>query len=748
MRRLLKEIVEASQSEVSPKLTLNDHCPQCEFREHCHVKATTDDDLSLLRGMSEQEIRRHNNKGIFTVNQLSYTFRPRRRNRRVKIKVFPRSFALQARAIRDNKVYVRGPMSLPSRSRNIFLDIEGVPDRDFHYLTGILVSENGCQTQYSFWADREQDQVAMFSGLLNHLRDYNEYALFHFGSYDTRALRQIKNHLPEHMQQQVEQVLGRAVNVLSLIHAHVYFPTYSNSLKEIGRVLGCRWSDVDASGSQSVVWRMRWERDGDEALKSKVLRYNQEDCIALKMLVDFLTPLGGDGNFQLGSVVGSGPAIASVEDLRTATEQRHRFGKKEAALSGFEYINKCAYFDYQRQKVFVRTHGQFKKMHKRQQRSGRPSQRVNKTVELSCKRCPACGSRQIRARRQLSRKLIDLKYFSSGVKKWVIKYVSPRYQCKKCDATFIPETFPQDKTKYGRGLASWCIYQNVACGQNMLQVRKGLCEVFQLPMGQPQVYRFKIAVAEYFRSAYDRILTEITNGHVIHADETEVDLRGRKGYVWVLTNMEWVYFFYRDSREAAFLPEMLKPFTGVLVSDFFTGYDSLPCLQQKCLIHLLRDLNEDVFRHPFDAELMKLAQEFATVLRTVVETVDRRGLRSKHLRRHRPTLEAFFAEASAGEAQSDLARGYQKRFAKYRNKLFTFLEHDGVPWNNNNAEHAIHCFARYRTFADGRFTEASIQDYLVLLSLYQSCEYQGNNFLHYLRSQIVDGRQTFGSGIR
>jgi predicted RecB family nuclease len=745
-RRLLKEIQEARQSQATPKLRLNDHCPLCEFRERCHANATTDDDLSLLGGMSEQEIRRQNNKGIFTVTQLSYTFRPRRRNRRVKAQAIAHSFALQALAIREDKVYVRGPLTLPTCLTSIYLDIEGIPDQDFQYLASIVVVEKGNETRYSFWADQATDQVVMFSGLLDQLGRYPEYALFHFGNYERQALKQIKNDLPEHLRQEVEQVLSRAVNVLALIYGHVYFPTYSNSLKEIGRVLGHRWSEPDASGVQSIVWRARWETSHDEGLKAKLLQYNLEDCIALKTLVDFLTRIVDEkGEQNTSSTID--PATASVQDLPMATDRRQQF-RQEAVLLGFEYLNKCAYFDYQRQKVFVRTNEKFKTIHKQSRRNDRLSQRTNKSVELSCERCPGCGTKRIRALRQIRRKVIDLKYLNAGVRKWVVKYVSWRYQCEKCHITFCHEAFPRAKNKYGRGLASWCVYQNVACGQNLLQVRKSLSEVFQLPIAPQQLYRFKTAAADYFRPAYERILMEILKGQLIHADETEVDLRGRKGYVWVLTNMEWVYFFYRDSREAAFLTEMLKPFAGVLVSDFFTGYDSVPCPQQKCLIHLLRDLNEDVFHNPFDKELVTLAHGFADLLRKVVKTVDRHGLQSTHLRGHRAEVEAFFAETLAAELQSNLASGYQKRFEKYQAKLFTFLDHDGVPWNNNNAEHAIHCFARYRMFADGRFTEASIQDYLVLLSLYQSCEYQGINFLQYLRNQRVDGRVAFGTGTR
>src|SRR3954452_6534895 len=68
----------------APVLTLNEHCRLCEFRQRCHAEAVRHDDLSLLRVMSESELRKQRSKGIFTVTQLSYTFRPRRKGKRAK----------------------------------------------------------------------------------------------------------------------------------------------------------------------------------------------------------------------------------------------------------------------------------------------------------------------------------------------------------------------------------------------------------------------------------------------------------------------------------------------------------------------------------------------------------------------------------------------------------------------------------------------------------------------------------------
>jgi hypothetical protein len=69
---------------------------------------------------------------------------------------------------------------------------------------------------------------------------------------------------------------------------------------------------------------------------------------------------------------------------------------------------------------------------------------------------------------------------------------------------------------------------------------------------------------------------------------------------------------------------------------------------------------------------------------------------------------------------------------KYGPRLFTFLDYDGVPWNNNNAERAIKAFARVRRFADGRFTEESIREYLVMLSVAETCRYQNIDLLRFL----------------
>lgn len=131
-------------------------------------------------------------------------------------------------------------------------------------------------------------------------------------------------------------------------------------------------------------------------------------------------------------------------------------------------------------------------------------------------------------------------------------------------------------------------------------------------------------------------------------------------------------------------------------------------------------------------------------MRAIVETVDIRGLKSRYLRKHKRRSRCFLKSVASSDLTSPLANNYKKRFQKSGEKIFTFLDHDGVPWNNNNAEHAIKRFAKYRRDADGRFTERTLEEYLVLASIFETCEFNNVNVLQFMLSKGVTLKALLG----
>lgn len=181
-------------------------------------------------------------------------------------------------------------------------------------------------------------------------------------------------------------------------------------------------------------------------------------------------------------------------------------------------------------------------------------------------------------------------------------------------------------------------------------------------------------------------------------------------------------------------------FSGVLISDFYAAYDSVPCAQQKCLIHLMRYINDDLHRNPFDDEFKEIARRFGALLREIVETIDTYGLKARHLGKHKRSAMRFIEHVAGMKCGSEVGLALKKRIEKNRDKLFTFLDYDGVPWNNNNAEHAVRAFTRLRNVINTS-TPKGTREYATLLSIQQTLRYGGMGFLEFMRSgnMEIDG---------
>ena len=143
VRKRIKDITVLLAGNSPPSLVLNRHCSQCEFQARCRRKSIEADELSLLSGMSEKERKKLHGKGIFTVTQLSYTFRPRRR-KQSRGKQEKHHHSLRALAIREKKVHAVDIADLKLHGTPVYLDVEGLPDREFYYLIGIRVG-NGVE---------------------------------------------------------------------------------------------------------------------------------------------------------------------------------------------------------------------------------------------------------------------------------------------------------------------------------------------------------------------------------------------------------------------------------------------------------------------------------------------------------------------------------------------------------------------------------------------------------------------------
>jgi predicted RecB family nuclease len=736
-RQAIDAIVATCNSREPPLLVLNRHCAVCDFQSRCRSLAIDRDDLSLLTAMTHKERAKFNSKGISSITQLSYGYRPRRRKRKRPdaesskkagkrpMPIVRNDHKLRALAVKKTQIHVVGAPSIKFDGTPTFLDVEGMPDREFYYLVGLRFESDGVEVERSFWADGLDGERTIWENCLQELKTIGNAQMVSYGAYETRFLRQMKARYvlaPEDVEF-VDRLIGTSVNLVGRIYGKIYFPTFSNSLKEIGRYLGFEWAWPQASGAAAPLLRRAWELGADDGLKRELIGYNMDDCRAAARVADALVRVCGGGGAADHEAI-------NVSSLEVGFERT--FGKFDAVLPEFAKINDAAYWDYQRSKVYARTNKAIRRtVRKPQGRRKNAAVEKQVTVRDAPDKCHRCGATRFWTyRRDKSHVVYDLKFTRRGIKRWAVRYHYGMHKCSECRAEM---TIHSPDSQYGPNLRAFVIYLLVELRLSYQSAIKHVSSLFDVPLPNSTAYDIKSAMAKKYLPTYHGILRQIVKGSLIHADETSGVVIGGGHYVWVFTNLTTVAYLHAESRESTILDDLLNGFRGVLVSDFYAAYDSVPCAQQKCLIHLMRDINEDLYKNPFDRDLKEIARRFGALLREIVETIDSHGLKARNLAKHKKAAIGFIEHVGAMKCQAEAGLALQKRITKNRDKLFTFLDYDGVPWNNNNAEHAVRAFTRLRN-AIGTSTPKGHREYATLLTIQQTLRYRGRSFLEFMRS--------------
>ena len=195
-----------------------------------------------------------------------------------------------------------------------------------------------------------------------------------------------------------------SVNILGMLRTNVYFPTYSNGLKDVASFVEATWGGKISSGIECIARRLRWEESRDELIRSEITDYNRDDCLAVQaQLVHFLASLGA---------LKDRPRQSS-QHPRSPPNSPGRFGKIKFAIPEMDLINKCARFNYQREKVLVRTDPNVRASVRRKRAKKKHVMKAN--AEVRCgppAMCPACGSKKVieSVKFSYSKLVYDLKF--------------------------------------------------------------------------------------------------------------------------------------------------------------------------------------------------------------------------------------------------------------------------------------------------------------------------------------------------
>lgn len=729
---VLREWIKRLPSDPPPPI-LNSHCPTCPFRQVCLKEAEQTDNLSLLDRMTPKAMQKYRKRGVLTLNQLSYTYRPRRRRKRHANAPAVFNVELQALAIRMGKIYVHELPTIPRRPVELFLDIEGLPDEGIDYLIGLDVRDGDHVTQHSFWADSPADEARIFNEFLEMASKYPDAPIFHYGSYESRAFSRIaKKHVI-----QCDSLIKRLVNVSASVYGKVYFPSRSNRLKDLGNRLGMTWTVPNVTGLHSIAWRWQWEETRNPNEKELLLTYNAEDCRALRLLTSELQSISLNSRSRPDIDFANAPK----QNTTAAGEGIHR------ALTGIltsayqEYrANRIAIWSSPVQTVVDAAQTSPRKKPTAPVPRSLPRCRGKRIVVPRKRTCPRHPTHSLAASDKIAEvALIDLAFTKRGCRKTVVRYVGKRGYCPLCKFAYLPPAIRRLQGRiFGDHFQAWVVYQHVTLRVPYRAIAQATEDMFSESFWTTTLLHFMGQLSEKYATSEALLLKRILGSQFVHVDETKINIKGMNQYVWVLTDGSHVVFRLTETREPTLIQSLLGEYQGVLISDFYGGYDGMACRQQKCWVHLIRDLNDDLWENPFNHGYELFVGAVRDLLVPIFEDIRRFGPRRRHLHKHQSIVDRFYMTTiNRLNGEGELFGKYKKRFVRYRQSLFRFLEEDDLPWNNNAAERAIRHLAVQRKIS-GSFSSKGAADHLRLLGISQTCRFQGKSFLKFLLSDLRD----------
>jgi len=370
-----------------------------------------------------------------------------------------------------------------------------------------------------------------------------------------------------------------------------------------------------------------------------------------------------------------------------------------------------------------------------------PTQVVCHVVE----KCPKCGRNVADGWVKWRHQVVDIPPWQAEV----TDHLFIERECGVCKRRCVPSSadvlseLVVGKRSIGINLMSLVAHLKTVCLVPIGKIRLLIETLCGVSISNGEISELLSAVSEIGETEYERLRDAIRGSPYVHGDETGWRENGVNGYLWSFSNPNVRYFTYNHSRSGTVVTEVLgDEYLGVVVADFYGGYNVHAGLKQRCWVHFDRDLDALRDNDPENTAVASWVEKVLGVYYRAKATVkmdytddERRLLRGKFEGELLSLAKPYLSLKDAG--QHVLA----KRIDKFLDELFVFVEYPQIPSENNAAERAIRPAVIARKVSGGTRSAKGSKAKSVLMSLFGTWGAQGKNTYHACKQMIINANQ-------
>lgn len=295
--KIKEEIILMAKGREVYQPIIGGKCDLCRWQTYCNDWAKKKKDLSLLFyvGENKYELQRY---GIKEIKDLlsKPLIKWLKELPALKKQGYFNGFAeksfsnlyKRAQVHKKGKEVFYSKINFPESQREIHFDVEDDPTQDITYLFGFWMRDlSSGRDHYEYlMVDDMNGEEDVTKKLWDFLKKNKNVPVYHYSAHEISILRRLqkKYNLDQGI---IEDFEKKSIDLYKIIQRDSDWPLTSYGLKSICKFTGFKWSAEDAGGANSIEWFSRFI-NGDDKMKEKILKYNEEDCKATAHLKDYI----------------------------------------------------------------------------------------------------------------------------------------------------------------------------------------------------------------------------------------------------------------------------------------------------------------------------------------------------------------------------------------------------------------------------------------------------------------------------
>lgn len=259
--------------------------------------------------------------------------------------------------------------------------------------------------------------------------------------------------------------------------------------------------------------------------------------------------------------------------------------------------------------------------------------------------------------------------------------------------------------QYGNSVKAAAVYMSIYQLVPYARVQEYFYDQAGVPLSTGSLFNFNqdafVRLSDFEQFAQE----QLRKSEFVHADETSINLNGKKIWLHSASNNLWTLFMPHEKRgiEAMDAMDIIPKFKGILIHDHWTSYFSYKeCTHALCNAHHLRELQAVIENEPNHTWAQSIKDLLLEINKAVNNTENplKEEERAAYRKRYRDILEKGDIESpppekaldkpkKRGRIKKSKERNLLERLRNFEDETLRFMVVSCVPFTNNQGENDI-----------------------------------------------------------